>query len=202
MLNFRLTFKKIFSLIEKADRRKIYAITLIQIFSNFLDLIGVALLGVLGSLAITGSASRDPGSRVASVLKFLNIYEVSVQKQAVVLGLLAAFFLVTKTLFSLIFARRTMYFLSYRSAKITENLISKLLSQSLQSIKKNSVQENITALTGGVGSIVNSIVGATIFTISDLSLTIIMLFGLFYVDPLICFLTIVLYGGIAAILYL
>ena len=202
MLNFRITFKKVFLLIEKADRRKIYAITLIQIFSNFLDLIGVALLGVLGSLAITGSASRDPGSRVASVLKFLNIYEMSLQKQAIALGVLAAIFLVTKTLFSLLFARRTMYFLSYRSAKITENLISKLLSQSLQSIKKNSVQENITALTGGVGNIVNSIIGATIFTISDLSLTIIMLFGLFYVDPLICLLTVVLYGGIAVILYL
>jgi ABC-type multidrug transport system fused ATPase/permease subunit len=202
MLNFRIIFKKVFLLIEKADRRKIYAITLIQIFSNFLDLIGVALLGILGSLAITGSASRDPGSRVASVLKFLNIYEMSVQKQAIALGVLAAIFLVTKTLFSLLFARRTMYFLSYRSAKITENLISKLLSQSLQSIKKNSVQENITALTGGVGNIVNSIIGATIFTISDLSLTIIMLFGLFYVDPLICLLTVVLYGGIAVILYL
>ena len=202
MLNFRPTFKKIFSLLEKTDRRKIYAITLIQIFSNFLDLIGVALLGVLGSLAITGSASRDPGSRVASVLKFLNIYEMSVQKQAIALGVLAAIFLVTKTLFSLLFARRTMYFLSYRSAKITENLISKLLSQSLQSIKKNSVQENITALTGGVGSIVNSIVGAAIFAISDLSLTIIMLFGLFYVDPLICLLTIVLYASVAVVLYL
>jgi len=202
MHNFRLTFKKVFSLLEKTDRRKIYVITLIQIFSNFLDLIGVALLGVLGSLAITGSASRDPGSRVASVLKFLNIYETSVQKQAITLGVIAAFFLVTKTLFSLLFTRRTMYFLSYRSAKITENLISKLLSQSLQNIKRNSVQENITALTGGVGSIVNSIIGATIFIISDLSLTIIMLFGLFYVDPLICFLTIVLYGGIAVILYL
>ena len=202
MLNFRLTFKKVFSLIEKSDQRKIYAITLIQIFSNFLDLIGVALLGVLGSLAITGSASRDPGSRVASILKFLNIDEMSVQEQAIALGVLAAIFLVTKTFFSLLFARRTMYFLSYRSAKITENLISKLLSQSLQSIKKNSVQENITALTGGVGNIVNSIIGSTIFTISDLSLTIIMLFGLFYVDPLICFLTIILYGGIAVILYL
>ena len=168
MLNFRRTFKKVFSLLEKTDRQKIYAITLIQIFSNFLDLIGVALLGVLGSLAITGSASRDPGSRVASVLKFLNIYEMSLQKQAIALGVLAAIFLVTKTLFSLLFARRTMYFLSYRSAKITENLISKLLSQSLQNIKKNSVQENITALTGGVGNIFNSIIGATIFTISDL----------------------------------
>ena len=202
MLSFRFTFNQIFSLFEKADRKKIYLIGIIQVLSNFLDLIGVALLGVLGSLAITGSASREPGSRVEAILNFLNLSGMNVQNQAISLGLLASSFLVIKTLFSLFFAKRTMYFLSYRSAKLTENLISKLLSQSLQGIQKNSIQENIYALTGGVGSVVNSIVGATIFAISDLSLTIIMLFGLFYVDPLICLLTIILYAGVAFILYL
>ena len=202
MFNLRLIFIKIFLLFEKADRRKIYLITIVQVLSNFLDLMGVALLGVLGSLAITGSASKNPGSRVQGVLEFLNINDMSVQNQAIFLGTLAGIFLVTKTLFSLFFAKRTMYFLSYRSAKLTENLIAKLLSQSLQSINKNSVQENIYALTGGIGSVVNSIIGASIFTISDLSLTIIMLCGLFYIEPLICLLTIILYAGIAAILYL
>jgi len=201
MLNFKLTFIKIFKLFEKSDRIKIYYIIIIQVLSNFLDLIGVALLGVLGSLAISGSASRQPGSRVETILKLLNLNNMSVQYQAMSIGILASSFLVIKTLFSLFFAKRAMYFLSYRSAKITENLISKLLSQPLQSIQKNSVQENIYALTGGVGSIVNSIVAATIFTISDVSLTIIMLAGLFYVDPMICFLTIVVYGGIASVLY-
>jgi len=202
MLNFKLTTTKIINLFEKSDRKKVYLITILQVLTNFLDLIGVALLGILGSLAITGSSSRQPGSRVESILKFLNLNETSVQNQAVSLGVLAGGFLITKTLFSLFFARRTMYFLSYRSAKITENLISKLLSQSLLGIQKNSVQENIYALTGGVGSIVNSIVAAMIFTISDISLTMIMLAGLFYVDPVICFLTIIMYAGIAFILYL
>ena len=139
MFNLRLIFIKIFLLFEKADRRKIYLITIVQVLSNFLDLMGVALLGALGSLAITGSASKNPGSRVQGVLEFLNINDMSVQNQAIFLGTLAGIFLITKTLFSLFFAKRTMYFLSYRSAKITENLISKLLSQSLQSIRKNSV---------------------------------------------------------------
>ena len=190
MLNFKLTVTKIINLFEKSDRKKLYFITILQVLTNFLDLIGVALLGILGSLAITGSSSSQPGSRVESILRFLKINEINVQYQAMILGILAGAFLVTKSLFSLFFSRRTMYFLSYRSAKLTENLISKLLSQSLLGIQKNSVQENIYALTGGVGSIVNSIVAAIIFTISDISLTLIMLAGLFYVDPLICFLTI------------
>ena len=202
MLNFRFTLRKILNLFEKTDRRKLSFIALIQVLANFLDLIGVALLGVLGSLAITGSSSKQPGSRVQSILNFLNIEELSVQQQAFSLGILASTFLVIKTLFSVFFAKRTMYFLSYRSAKITEELISKLLSQSLQGIRKNSVQENIYALTGGIGSIVNSIVASTIFTISDVSLTVIMLLGLFYVDPIICMLTMGLYLGIAVTLYL
>lgn len=202
MLNLRLTLVKIFLLFDKNDRKKIYLITIAQVLSNFLDLIGVALLGVLGSLAISGSASRDPGSRVQSILKLLNLEDNTIQSQAAIIGVMAATFLVTKTLFSLFFARRTMYFLTYRSAKLTESLVSKLLSQSLQDIKKNSVQENIYALTGGVGSLVNSIAAAVIFTISDLSLTIIMLFGLFYIDPVVCLLTIIMYVGIATILYL
>ena len=202
MLNFRFTLRKILNLFEKTDRRKLSFIVLIQVLANFLDLIGVALLGVLGSLAITGSSSKQPGSRVQSILNFFNIEELSVQQQAFSLGILASTFLVIKTLFSVFFAKRTMYFLSYRSAKITEKLISKLLSQSLQGIRKNSVQENIYALTGGIGSIVNSIVASTIFTISDLSLTVIMLLGLFYVDPIICMLTMGLYLGIAVTLYL
>ena len=73
MLNFRLTLLKIFHLFDKSDRKKIYLITLIQVLSNFLDLIGVALLGVLGSLAISGSSTKQPGSKVESVLNFLNI---------------------------------------------------------------------------------------------------------------------------------
>lgn len=202
MLNFRLTILQIFHLFDKSDRKKIYLMTLIQVLSNFLDLIGVALLGVLGSLAITGSSSRQAGSRVEAILRFLNLDKMNVQYQAVSLGVLAGAFLITKTLFSLFFARRTMYFLSYRSAKITENLISKLLSQSLLGVQKNSVQENVYALTGGVGSIVNSILASIIFTISDTSLTFIMLAGLFYVDPMICLLTIIMYAGIAFILYL
>jgi ABC-type multidrug transport system fused ATPase/permease subunit len=202
MLNFRSTLIKIFLLFDKNDRKKIYFIVLAQVLSNFLDLIGVALMGVLGSLAISGSSSRDPGARVESVLKFLNLNNNTIQSQAAIIGVMAATFLVTKTLFSLFFARRTMYFLTYRSAKLTENLISKLLSQSLQDIKKNSVQENIYALTGGVGSIINSIAAAVIFTISDLSLTIIMLLGLFFIDPVVCLLTIIMYVGIATILYL
>jgi hypothetical protein len=60
-------------LLNPLDRAKIYFMAFIQIAFSFLDLLGIALFGVLGSLAITGSSSQQSGDRVSSVLKFLNI---------------------------------------------------------------------------------------------------------------------------------
>jgi ABC-type multidrug transport system fused ATPase/permease subunit len=95
-----------------------------------------------------------------------------------------------------------MYFLSYRSAELTKNLTAKLLLQPLQRIQERSMQQNIYALTGGVGNLTNQIIGTSILLVSDLALVIVMLAGLFYVDPLISFLTILIFGGVSISLYL
>jgi ATP-binding cassette, subfamily B, bacterial PglK len=189
-------------LLKPLDRIKIYFMAVIQISFSFLDLVGIALFGVLGSLAITGSSSRQTGDRVNSVLEFLNLENLELQKQAAILGFLAALLLISKTLLSLYFVRRTMYFLSYRSAELTKNLTAKLLLQPLQRIQERSMQQNIYALTGGVGNLTNQIIGTSIVLISDLALVIVMLAGLFYVDPLISFLTILVFGGVSISLYL
>lgn len=189
-------------LLNPLDRIKIYFMAFIQIAFSFLDLLGIALFGVLGSLAITGSSSQQSGDRVNSVLKFLNIENLDLQRQAAILGFLAALVLISKTLLSLYFVRRTMYFLSYRSAEITKKLTAKLLQQPLQRIQERSMQQNIYALTGGVGNLTNQIIGTTILLISDIALVIVMLAGLFYVDPLISFLTVLIFGGVSISLYL
>jgi ABC-type multidrug transport system fused ATPase/permease subunit len=189
-------------LLKPLDRIKIYFMAVIQIAFSFLDLVGIALFGVLGSLAITGSSSRQTGDRVNSVLEFLNLENLELQKQAAILGFLAALLLISKTLLSLYFVRRTMYFLSYRSAELTKNLTAKLLLQPLQRIQERSMQQNIYALTGGVGNLTNQIIGTSILLVSDLALVIVMLAGLFYVDPLISFLTILIFGGVSISLYL
>jgi ABC-type multidrug transport system fused ATPase/permease subunit len=188
-------------LLNPIDRLKIFLMAFIQIALSFLDLIGIALFGVLGSLAITGSSARQTGDRVNSVLKSLNLENLEIQKQAAILGFLAALILISKTLLSLYLVRKTMYFLSYRSAEITKNLTAKLLRQPLQKIQERSMQQNVYALTGGVGNLTNQIVGTSILLISDLALVIVMLAGLFYVDPLISFLTVLIFGGVATSLY-
>jgi ABC-type multidrug transport system fused ATPase/permease subunit len=188
-------------ILEKKDRFKSGILVLIQIGLSFIDLLGVAVFGILGALAVNGTASRPPGDRVSRFLELVGIRDFSLQKQALILGLMAAGLLILKTALSIWLTRRTMFFLSRRGAKITQTLINKLLSQSLQEVQKRSMQENVYALTGGVGNITNGIIGTSISFLSDFSLLIIMLAGLFIIDPTISLFSLILFGGIAIILY-
>jgi ABC-type multidrug transport system fused ATPase/permease subunit len=192
---------QILSLLNKKDKIKVFLMALFQVLFNFIDLAGIALFGVLGSLAVTGSASRPTGDRVLQVLKILNIENLSLQKQTAILGLFAAFLLISKTILSLVFTRKTMFFLSFRSAQITRDLTSKLLTLPLQKIQERSMQENVYALTGGIGNLTNQIIGSTIALVADFALVLVMIGGLFYVDPIMSLLTILIFGGVAVILY-
>ena len=109
---------KVFS---RQDQRKIIAITIIQIFLGLIDLLGVAIFGIMGALTVTGVQSRQPSSRVGSTLKFLGIDNFTFQSQVAILALIAASALIIRTLVSVYFSRKILYFLSRKSALISAN---------------------------------------------------------------------------------
>ena len=92
--------------LPRKDRLKVVFVIFLQIGLGFLDLVGVAIIGILGALAVSGVASREPGNRVYSILSALNLEDQSVQTQATILGLSAAVLLVAKTLISMFFTRK------------------------------------------------------------------------------------------------
>jgi ATP-binding cassette subfamily C protein len=77
--------------------------SIFQVLLSFLDLAGVAIIGVLGSLTVNGVQSRKPGNRVESVLSFLQLDDRTFQFQAASLGVLAALLLMSRTLLSVFF---------------------------------------------------------------------------------------------------
>jgi ABC-type multidrug transport system fused ATPase/permease subunit len=187
--------------LSRADQRKISVVVVFQIFLGLIDLAGVAAIGMLGSLAVRGVSSQGPGDRVEVVLRYLHLSNQSFQTQAAVLGCLAAGLLVGRTILSIIFARRTLYFLSRRGARISSSLVSKLLSQNLLAIQKRTTQETLYAVTRGVDSITLGVIGVTVTLISDISLLLVMTIGLLLVDPTIALSTVVVFGCIGLLLY-
>jgi ABC-type multidrug transport system fused ATPase/permease subunit len=196
------TISRAAAILSNGDRRKIILVIVLQISFGFLDLLGVGLVGVIGALAIRGVQSQTPGDRVTAVLTFLHLENLTFQKQVAILGLIAVFLLIGKTIFTIIFSRRILFFLSRRSATITANIVAKLLSQSILTIQSRSLQETLYALTGGVNVLTVGILGNLVSLISDLSLLMLLATGLFLVDITMAVTTFLIFGTVAVSLYL
>jgi ABC-type multidrug transport system fused ATPase/permease subunit len=195
------TLSRSLTVISQRDRRKIILVTGIQVFMGGLDLLGVALIGVLGALAVNGVSSNAPGSRISTFLGILRIENLTFQNQAAFLGILASLILISRTLLSIFFTRRTLYFLSRRAAKISSELISQLFGQSITFVQKRSSQETLYSVTTGVSAITLGVIATSVSLISDISLLLVMAVGLFVVDPAISISTFIVFFIIGLILY-
>ena len=200
--NFKTsTFYGSTKVLSPGDRKKIYLVTLVQILMGFVDLAGVAAIGMLGALAVNGIQSKGPGIRVSKVLHILGLGAESFQTQAAALGILATLLLVARTILSIIFTRRTLLFLSHKAAKASGSLISKLLSQSLLEVQSRTSQQTLFAVTNGVSVVMLGVIGTSIQILADTSLLVILSVGLFVVDVTLAVGTVFLFGIIGYILY-
>jgi ABC-type multidrug transport system fused ATPase/permease subunit len=192
---------RVIKVLSRADRRKIIAITILQILMGALDLLGVIAIGLLGALSVTGLQSANPGNRVRTALEILHIQDVSFQKQAIILGFSAVILLVGRTILSIFFTRRTLFFLSRRGAKISAELISRLLSQPLLIVESRTTQETIYAVSTGVERIVLQVLATAVVWIADFTLLLVMMIGLFVVDPVTATSTFIVFLVIGYFLY-
>jgi ABC-type multidrug transport system fused ATPase/permease subunit len=156
---------------------------------------------VIGALAVTGLQSAEPGNRVGTVLKFLQLDGFSFQQQTAILGLIATVVLVGRTIFSIFFTRKILFFIARRSAVTSGMLIRKVLRQNNLLIGKRTVQESIYALTDGVARMTLGVVGTLVTMIADTSLLLVMMFGLFVVDTSVALSTLVMFTLVGVILY-
>ena len=187
--------------LPKKDRPKIVIVVMLQIGLGFLDLLGVAAFGVLGALSVTGVQSKEPGNRVSEVLDLLNLTNFTFQSQVAILAVSAASILVLRTILSIVFTRKIFFFLSRRGATISSALISKLLSQTLTEVQSRSTQDTLYSVTSGVSAITLGVLGTATTIVSDASLLLIMVAGLFIVDPTMAVTTIIFFGTLGFILY-
>ena len=162
------------SLLEAKDQRKLAFVVIIQIFFGFLDLLGVAAIGMIGALTVNGIQNGTAGNRVSAALTFLNLSDLSFQHQVLVLGVAASVLLVGKTIFSIVFTRKIMFFLSRRAAAISSDLFSKLTSSDLLTIQRRSSQETIFAITSGVERITLGVLAVAVTLVSDTALLLVM----------------------------
>ena len=196
-----LNFARALRVLTKSDRRKLTYVSIAQVGMGFLDLFGIAIIGILGALAITGVQSGDPGNRVAAVLGAMRLDTFSFQTQVAVLAIIAGVLLTGRTLLSIYFTRRILYFLSLRGAHISSNLIARLLRESLLKVQERTTQQTLYSVTAGVNSLILGVIAVAVSLITDIALLIVIAFGLLYVDPFIAISSFLFFATIGYILY-
>jgi ABC-type multidrug transport system fused ATPase/permease subunit len=195
------TLGRSLELLTKIEKQKVIGVIAIQIILGLLDLVAIAIVGVLSALAVTGVQSRGPGNRVSSVLQFIGIDNLEFRTQVAVLGIGAAVILISRTVFSVYFSRKILYFLSFKASALSSRLFSRTMQEPLLSIRSKSSQGLLFALTTGVTTVTMGILGTAAILIADFSLLLIMAIGLFALDPILATSTLLVFGIISWILF-
>ena len=193
--------KNVLSLLSKRDRFRLVLVLIINIFLAFLDLIGVALIGVATASLIRGLQSLEVGDQASRFIELLNLDGLPQRSLLMLLVSGAVFFFILKTLLSVYFYRKTLRYMSYRNAEISSSLVSRMLNRPVDKLFKNSIQHQIYNVTGGVERLIGGVVSSLVVITSDLVLLIVMLAGLMIIDPITSIGTLFIFAGLGFLLY-
>lgn len=187
------------SFLDSTDKSKIYLVTGAQLFLAVLDLIAVTIIGIVTALALSGVQSKNPPEQIEEIIRILNLDGFVFQVQVAILGSIAATIMISKTLASVFLVRRMLFFLAHKSAKVSTELSVRVMKLPYEYIKRNSSQSILFAVTQGVNSLVLGVIGSTVQIIAESCLIIIMLIGLFSLEPTVSLGALVYFASIAFI---
>jgi len=190
-----------FRLLPIGDRKRIPLVVLLQVLLAGLDLVAVALIGVIAAIGISGVRSDQLPTNIFKILEIMKINTFTLQVQTTILGVFAGLLLILRTLFSISVTKRTLYYLSKKGASIGSEIFSKLIAQPLTEVQRHSTQEIVYAVTNGVAAITLGVLGAFIMTLADIIILVVILIGLFILNPLMAAIMVVFFGATATILY-
>jgi ATP-binding cassette subfamily C protein len=198
---FLSSIRFIFSLLTQKEKMKFYTLGFFQMTLGFLDILGVAAIGVLGSLAINGIQSKPGSLRVQWIMAQLGAGNLTFQWQVAVLGLLAGFVLILRTVLSIFLTRQILYFLSGKAARVSGSLASNIISSSYQNVKNIPKQNILFSISSGVNHLFIGVLGNLSSLGSDFFLLVSMLITLLIVDTTVAFSSMFLFGSISIALY-
>jgi len=176
--------KKGFSHLSKSDKRKIYFVIPISVLLGLLDLIGVILLGTVGTLAFKSISDDSRPTKLELFLGNLFPGNISTTNLTLILGIGAIFVLATKTISQAIMNYKLAKFQARIETEIALKAFRKIIRSQATIFNSNKYSDYQYALTVGANRFVNGIIGSVIAFSTDTITTIIMAGFALYASPL------------------
>ena len=169
-----------------------------QMSLGLLDLAGIALVGAVAAVMVSGVQSSALPTWLAPILDGLGLEGLTNSQLIGLFGGLAAVSLLGKTAISAVLSRKVIMFLARQQARVSGRLARELFQRPLLDVHRWSSAEIIYALSPGVGAAVVGVLGGAVAGAAELFLFAIVGVTLLVVDPI---LTVVAAGLFAVILY-
>ena len=188
-------------LLPPGKRRLLFAATAIQVSLGILDLIGIALIGLVAAVAVSGISASALPPFVQSALDSLGLSDLTISQLSVVIALAAVVILVLKTGLSALMSRRIIRFLANRQAEVSARLARAFLSRPLSDVNRWTTPEATYALGSGVGAATVALLGSAIIISSETFLFLIVGITLLLYDPVLTLVCVVFFGFIVFFLH-
>jgi ATP-binding cassette subfamily C protein len=179
------SIKKAISLIPPSKRRLLYLAVSVQVSLAILDLIGIALIGLVASVAVSGIGVNSVPPAAERLIDAVGLGSLTISQLSVVLALTAVAVLVAKTIASAFMSRWITRFLAARQAEVSTRLARGFLALPMTDVLRWTTSEAIYALGAGVSAATTSLLSSAATIAAEVFLFTLVGVSLFIFDPLL-----------------
>ena len=172
-----IIFIKAINLLESRDQKRIIKYIPAIIAFGIMDLIGVALLGTIGTLGFKIMSNDSNPSRLEIIIKKIGFSDLDTIMLTLLIATFALIFLILKTILNASFNYYLTKFMIECESKIADQLLSEIVRSPLQRINSLNVSEYQYLLMTSTNHLVKNIILGGINMLSDIFLIIVL--GLF-----------------------
>lgn len=192
--------RRALTLMDVAERQRFFALLLARTLSSLLDLVGILLLGAVGSIVVELQTSAERISAVQRILNLIGLDRASDTTAIVVLSTIAVAFFVLKGITSSLVNYRVFQLLGRNEILIGERSL-------LQAARQKNARE-LTATTQSVGVDLSSgvmagftrLLGYFVIVAGEFVSLAVVAIILLFVDPLTAAGAVIFFGGIGFLL--
>ena len=185
-MTLKRTINQSWQMLDFREKRKFVFATFFQSILSFLDLMGVVSLSLTTYIFVN---NKIPNFKQLAFMNSINPNVIAFACVAFTIFLFTCKGLLAPALYS-----RNMIFLTKVSVKISLTICRKFFSKPITFVKKNSSQESAYALSQGVTSAINEILGSAIILISEAVLLLALVAVMFFSNWLLSILNIIIFG--------
>jgi ABC-type multidrug transport system fused ATPase/permease subunit len=192
--------KLIFELLPQGTKRKLIILISLQIFVTLLDVIAIALLGLLVSTGL--KYVQNPIAQFPEwIISRIGLQELLFETQFLIISMSALLFFALRTALSIYFNRRILRYLGEKSSFASDRMVTKLFTSDSSYILSKNSQELLYGMTVGIDNLILGYLGSLSIFITDIIFLSIVFSSLIFFQPVTGLSALFIFGLTTAIIH-